>query len=201
MTSSDWLRHPDTNSKILFFLYFLRSKVWEYNPKFLAIILPSRQESLTKNVFTLCNVERHDVICVLGWSCIGSQYSPRIKLCKPLNFHFDKKKKESVWWLCGFWVKKEAISRPPTFDGVLFVTDYSEFLLHLLELWGPLSEHHMPGLWRREGLPPPSYSRWTQSASPHLPESACMVDTHGERVSSVLAAPPLLIFLSKCGSV
>lgn len=94
MTSSDWLRHPDTNSKILFFLYFLRSEVWEYNPKFLAIILPSRQESLTKNVSTLCNVERHDVICVLGWSCIGSQYSPRIKLCKPLNFHFDTKKKK-----------------------------------------------------------------------------------------------------------
>lgn len=94
MTSSDWLRHTDTNSKILFFLSFLWLEVWEYNPKFLAIILPFWLESLTKNVFTVYNVERHDVICVLGWSCIGTQYSPRIKLCKPLNFHFDKKKKK-----------------------------------------------------------------------------------------------------------
>lgn len=141
MTSSDWRRHTDTNSKILFFLYFLWLEVWGHNPKFLAITLPFWRESLTKSVFTLKynDVERHGVVCVLGWSCIWSQYSPRIKLCKSLNLNFDKKR-ESVWWLHGFWVKKEAISRPPTFDGVLFVTDYSGFLLHLLELWGPLCE-------------------------------------------------------------
>lgn len=94
MTSSDWLRHTDTNSKILFFLYFLWLEVWGYNPKFLAITLPSWWESLTKSVFTLKynDVERHDV-CVLGWGCIWSQYSPRIKFYKLLNLHFDKKEK------------------------------------------------------------------------------------------------------------
>ena len=81
------------------------------------------------------------------------------------------------------------------------MTDYSGFLLHLLELWGEgsLSEHHCAWTLKKGGSSTTILPSLDSVSIPPTSQSQ-HVWSCGERVSSVLLAPPLLIFLAKCGS-